>query len=89
MKKLKLTKQAFKNYFLGQRMVWLLNNDNFLMATKDHSILKKIDSFRYKQNTIKNYKPEIGDIPSTILDVNEISELSKLFLEKNIRITIL
>ncbi len=77
MKKLKLTKQSFKYYFLGKRMVWLSANDNFLKMANQFEILKKIDGYRYKQLTISKYKPQIGDIPSTILDGNEISELSK------------
>ncbi len=76
-KKIKLTKQSFKYFFLGERMVWLSVNDNFLKMANQFSILKSIDSYRYKRLTIPNYKTQIGDIPATILDGNEISELSK------------
>ncbi len=80
-KKLKLTKQAFKNYFESQTSVWLLQNDNFIKEMKRFPILKKLNPYRSKQlinpKEIKN-----TDIPSTILDGNEVSDLSKVFFRK-------
>lgn len=78
-KKLKLTKQAFKTYFEGKRMSWLVNDTNFLKLANQYPEIQTIDPYRFKLKTIKGYskKAKIWDIPETLQDGLAVSDISR------------
>ncbi len=78
-KKLKLTKQAFKTYFEGKRMSWLVNDTNFLSLANEYPEVQSIDPYRFKLKTIKGYSKQanIWDIPETLQDGLTVSDVSR------------
>ncbi|AHK22535.1 hypothetical protein X271_00430 [Candidatus Hepatoplasma crinochetorum Av] len=74
-----LTKYTFLNYLKGDFFAWLTDDNNYLKAAQQYEDLKKLSYYRYKRLKNKNLNISEFELPTTIIDGNDVSDWSKKY----------
>ncbi|BDV03668.1 MAG: hypothetical protein HPPSJP_3890 [Candidatus Hepatoplasma scabrum] len=81
-KKQSFTKYTFLNYLKGDFFAWLTDDNNYLKAVSKYEELKQLSYYRYKKLKNKNLIISQLDLPTTIIDGNDVSFWSKKYYIK-------
>ncbi|CRX36977.1 / / hypothetical protein / 459510:461477 Reverse [Candidatus Hepatoplasma crinochetorum] len=81
-RKQSFTKYTFLNYLKGEFFAWLTDDNNYLKAAEKYKDLQNLSYYRYKR--LKNHDLNISELelPTTIIDGNDVSFWSKEYYKK-------